>query len=54
MKGKRFWLLIDVRPFDLDWDGYDLDGSKPSSEEVLYWYAKARDEWQEALQGMFL
>jgi hypothetical protein len=27
-----------------------LNGSKPTEEQVIYWYEKAKDEWQSALQ----
>lgn len=36
----------------IDWDGYGLDGSKPAEDSPqLYWYEKAPESWQEALEG---
>lgn len=39
--------------FDRYWEGYDLQGSKPSAEtQQLYWYEKAREDWQDFLQDL--
>ncbi|KAJ2996840.1 Translation initiation factor eIF-2B subunit beta [Globomyces sp. JEL0801] len=34
------------------WDGYDLDGSIPTTEEELYWYEKAQEDWQDHLRDI--
>ncbi|KAI8896115.1 hypothetical protein BC833DRAFT_598907 [Globomyces pollinis-pini] len=41
-----------ILAFDRYWDGYDLDGSIPTTEEELYWYEKAQEDWQDHLRDI--